>query len=121
MAINEEQRQVEVARDLEELARTLAHSTKDVPTPPDSYPLLGELRATADDLAQVCRQLAAWHNNVIDGTHYEGEDERGDGVTGTITAAAELEKAATALSAAAAALSAAHSANGVVRWFDAAR
>ena len=32
----------------EELARTLAHSTRDVPHPRDSYRLLGELGATID-------------------------------------------------------------------------
>lgn len=91
----------------------------DVPAPFDSYTLLGELTATVDDLEQVCRQLGAWHSNVVDGKHYAGEDARGDGVTGTVTAAAELERAAAALDATSAALRAAHSANGVVRWFDA--
>lgn len=120
MAVNEQHRQVEVARDLEALAKTLAHSTRDVPAPFDSYTLLGELAATVDHIEQVCRQLAAWHASVVDGTHYAGEDERGDGATGTVTAAAELERAAAALDTASAAVRAAHSANGVVRWFDAA-
>lgn len=118
MAENEQHRQVEVARDLSAQARTLAHSTRDVPAPFDSYTLLGELAATVDDLEQVCRQLGGWHSRVVDGTHYVGEDSRGDGATGTVTAAAELERAAAALSTAAEALRAAHSANGVVRWFD---
>ncbi len=118
MAENEQHRQVEVARDLSAQARTLAHSTRDVPAPFDSYTLLGELVATVDDLEQVCRQLGGWHSRVVDGTHYAGEDSRGDGGTGTVTASAELERAAAALSAAAEALRAAHSANGVVRWFD---
>ncbi len=120
MTVNEQHRQIEVAGDLEVLAKTLAHSTRDVPAPFDSYALLGELTATVDHIEQVCRQLAAWHANVVDGTHYAGEDDRGDGATGTVTAAAELERAAAALDAASAALRAAHSANGVVRWFDAA-
>ena len=118
MTINEQHRQVEVARDLSAQARTLVHSTRDVPAPFESYTLLGELVATVDDLEQVCRQLGTWHSTVVDGKHYEGEDDRGDGATGTVTAAAELERAATALSAASAALRDAHSANGVVRWFD---
>jgi hypothetical protein len=118
MTVNEEHRQVEVARELSELARTLAHSTRNVPAPISSYALLGELVATVDDLEQVCRQLGAWHSRAVDGTHYEGEDGRGDGVVGTVAAAAELERAASSLDAAAAALRAAHSANGVVRWFD---
>ncbi|HOV99897.1 MAG TPA: hypothetical protein PLY19_00350, partial [Rhodoglobus sp.] len=55
---------------------------------------------------------------VVDCQHYAGEDNRGDGATGTVTAAAELHRAAAALGAASEALRAAHSANGVVRWFD---
>lgn len=121
MAVNEEQRQVAIAGDLEARARTLAHSTRDVPSPGDSYELLGELTATLDHLEQVCRQLAGWHTRVVDGTHYAGEDAEGDGATGTVTAAAELERAAAALDTAAAAMRAAHSANGVVRWFDTLR
>lgn len=118
MSNNEERRQVQVAKDLEALARTLAHSTRDVPAPLDSYTLLGELAATIDDLEQVCRQLSAWHARAVDGKHYAGEDARGDGATGTVTAAAELERAAGALDTASRALRDAHSANSVVRWFD---
>ena len=66
--------------------------------------MLGELTATLADLEQVCRQLPAWHERVINGVHYEGEDPRGDGATGTVTAAAELERVATALASAEAAL-----------------
>ena len=119
MTVNEQHRQIEVARDLSAHARTLAHSTRDVPTPFDSYTLLGELTSAVDDLEQVCRQLGTWHASVVDGKHYAGEDERGDGATGTVTAAAELERASAALGSASAALRAAHSANGVVCWFDA--
>lgn len=116
MAINDETRQLQIARDMEDAARTLAHSTQSIPNPPDSYQLLGELRSTVDMLEQVCRQLGAWHSRVVDGTEYRGEDERGDGATGTVGAAAALERAAAALSAASEAISEAHSSNGVVRW-----
>lgn len=61
MVTNEEAGQVRIAGELEERARMLAHSTRSVPVPSDSYFLLGELRATVDDLEQVCRQLGAWH------------------------------------------------------------
>lgn len=120
MSINEEHRQLGVAAQLAEASRTLAHSTRDVPAPADSYDLLGELVATVDSLEQVCRQLGSWHANVVDGVHYRGEDERGDGATGTVTAAAELQRAAAALDAASTALRTAHDANGVVRWFSVA-
>ncbi|MBG6056427.1 hypothetical protein IWX81_002864 [Salinibacterium sp. CAN_S4] len=118
MAINEQHRQLEIARSLAEQARTLAHSTMTVPSPPDSYDLLGELVGTLDSLQNVCQQLAAWHTKAVDGQHYQGEDANGDGATGTVTAAEKLEQAVTAINTASAAISAAHTANGVVRWFD---
>ena len=116
MAVNDQHRQVEVAEELEETARTLAHSTRTVPSPTDSYRLLAELARTTDHLQQTVRQLSAWHRAVQDGREYAGEDERGDGVTGTLEAAAQLEAAADALDHAGEALRAAHTANGVVRW-----
>lgn len=116
MAINAEHQQVAAAGALEEAARTLAHSTRDVPNPVDSYRLLSELGPTMDHLQQVSRQLAAWHRRVVDGREYRGEDESGDGVTGTLEAAEQLEAAASALEQAGDALRAAHNANGVVRW-----
>lgn len=116
MAVNEQGRQVEVAGELERTARVLAHSTGDVPSPFDSYRLLGELAPTVTHLEQVCRQLAAWHRQVVDGQQYLGEDDRGDGATGTVEAAAQLDAAAAALGQAGDAIRAAHAANGVVRW-----
>lgn len=116
MVIDAEHRQVEVAEALEEAARTLAHSTRTIPAPADSYRLLAELARTTDHLQQAVRQLSAWHRTVEDGREYAGEDERGDGVTGTLEAASQLEAAANALDHAGEALRAAHAANGVVRW-----
>lgn len=116
MAINEDYRQFEIVQELEAQARMLAHSTRTIPNPPDSYDLLGELGASLRTLEQVARQMGQWHSEVIDGEHYQGEDERGDGATGTIAAAAALDRAAAALDAASTAVNAAHSANGVVRW-----
>ena len=121
MAINDEGRQAAIAGELEASASRLAHSTRDVSNPSDSYTILGELRASIDSLEEVCRHLSAWHSNVVDGVHYAGEDDRGDGATGTVTAAAELEAAARSLDAASRALGRAHSANGVVRWYDSPR
>lgn len=115
MAVNEDHRQTQIAHEVEESAHTLAHSTRDVPTPSDSYALLGELGLTVDHLEQVCRQLSRWHAAAQDPQHFKGEDERGDG-TGTTTAAAELEAASTALATASTALMRAHAANGAVRW-----
>src|SRR6218665_3927408 len=112
ITLSEQHQQIKLPRDLEARAKPLAHSTRDVPVPFDSsqrlqacelaprdvpvpfdsYTLLGELTSTVDNLEQVCRQLAAWHARVLDGTHYQGEDERGDGATGTVTAAAVTER-----------------------------
>lgn len=115
MAVNEEYRQLEIAAELEELARTLAHSTRDVPHPRDSHSMLGELRATVAHLAQVCNQLAAWHKRTVDGPHYEGED--GDQTDSAHLAGRDLTDAAKALGQASSALGAAHSKNSVVRWY----
>lgn len=115
MAINEQGRQLEVAREAKELLRTLAHSTRDVPNPRDSYSILGELGAIIDHVAQVCDQFASWHNRVEDGTHYKGED---GGTEGSARAtAAELTTAAGALRLASNHVGHAHSHNAVVKWY----
>lgn len=111
MAVNEEDRQRELARELEELARTLAHSTRTVPSPGESYSLVGDLGATTDHLAQVAMQLASWHRRAAG----EGLCD-GSGVAAAEQASVELERAADALKAGARAVSAAHVANGAVRW-----
>lgn len=111
MAVNEDYRQTQIAGEVEQSARTLAHSTRDVPAPSDSYALLGELSATVDHLEQVCRQLSRWHTAAQDAGHLQGED-----APSAATAATELEAASTALSTASAALHSAHTANGAVRW-----
>jgi hypothetical protein len=122
MAINEEHRQADVAAELEATARTLAHSTRAVPVPADSYLLVGELSATAEHLVQVCQQLAVWHEKAAEGVHFEDERDRGlDGTPGTEVAAAGLREAAAALDVAATALRAAHSGNGVVSWYTVPR
>ncbi|WP_348542271.1 hypothetical protein [Dietzia kunjamensis] len=116
--MNDEQRQTEVADEVEAAARQLAHSTRNVPNPPDSYALLGSLGASARHLAQVAAQLSRWHDRVTEGTEHVGEDDRGDG-TGIDTAATALRQAAAALHGAARHIESAHSANGVVRWVPA--
>ncbi len=52
MAINEETRQLEIAREVEELTRTLAHSTRTVPHPNESYNLIAELGLIVDHVQQ---------------------------------------------------------------------
>lgn len=113
--MNEDVNQAGIADQMQDAARKLAHSTRAVPSPPDSYELLGDLRATANHLEQVATQLASWHDNAEEGVENNGEDGSGDGAA-TATAAGELSQAAACLSDAAEHLSAAHSANSVVRW-----
>ncbi len=115
MAINEKYRQLEVAREAEEMLRTLAHSTGDYPNPQDSYPMLGELGAIIDHTAQVCDQIARWHSRAEDGKHYNGED--GDTTGSTQATAAELTTAANALRVASQHILRAHGHNSVVRWY----
>lgn len=122
MAINEESRQTEIADALAEAARTLAHSTRTVSRPSDSYELLASLRSAQDSLAQVYAQLAAWHGAVVDGTHYNGEDNHsipGIPAVGEYgQATALLNMAAASAAKAADLVTKAHAANAVVRWFD---
>jgi hypothetical protein len=115
--MNDEQRQTEVANEVAVATRQLAHSTRNIPNPPDSYELLGSMEASARHLAQVAGQLARWHDRVTEGVEHAGEDDRGDGA-GTRSAAEALRRAGAALDVAAAHLDAAHSANGVVRWIS---
>lgn len=119
MAINEEKQQVEIADQLAETVKSLAHSTRAIPRPSDSYALLADLAQAQEILAQVYARLADWHSRVLDGTHYNGEDGRST----TGEPAAEqvkglLELAAHEADQAADQLRKAHSANGVIRWFD---
>lgn len=116
MTINEEHRQAEIARDLEDLTRTLAHSTRTVPKPAESYRMLAELDLTAQNLAQVCTQLAHWHGRVEDGTHYAGEDADHEGSAEAV--AVELTAAARDLTRAAERVAAAHARSSAIRWRD---
>lgn len=118
MTSNEQHRQVEVARELEATARTLAHSTRTVPNPADSYALLGDLGATIEHLVQVCGQLGRWHSQVQEGVHYRKGHEPSDEATGTVTSASDLARAARYLTNAAQQVHAAHSASAEVRWKD---
>lgn len=102
MAINEEHRQVEIASEAETLLRSLAHSTRSVPAPEDSYALLGELTAITSHLWQVCEQLARWHAATAR--------------PAAVNAASDLRDAADSMSVASSAVARAHSANGAIRW-----
>src|SRR5699024_386785 len=75
---SEEENQRAISASVAHSARSLAHSTRDVPVPADMYPMLGDLTDATASLAQVCRQLATWHQRAVDGIDYDGEDADGD-------------------------------------------
>lgn len=106
---------MQLSDELEELAKRLAHSTRAVPSPADSYRLLGDLRSTVDHLEQVTRQLANWHSGVTDGVEYAGVDAHGSGGE-AISAAGALLAAASALTDASKAIGKAHESSSVIRW-----
>ncbi|MEU3333291.1 hypothetical protein ACF046_15410 [Glutamicibacter creatinolyticus] len=118
MAINEETRQLEIAREVESLTRTLAHSTRTVPNPSESYNLLAELWLTVDHLRQVSQQLAQWHQGVVDGTHYNGLDGEKYAPENVVPF---LHSAAIALGEAYGAIGSAHSINSGIRWYEEAQ
>lgn len=120
MAINQQHRQAQLVTELAEATRTLAQSTRDVSNPANSYAMLGDLANTIDGLEQVCHQLGAWHARVVNGTHYNGEDDH-DGTPGVTVAAAQLERAAASLDIASRAIRAAHSGNAYIRWHNTAQ
>lgn len=118
MAINEDYRQVEIAAEVEQAARTLAHSTCAVPNPVDSYDMLGELARTVDHLEQVARQLGRWHGTAVESGRTHPDQEVLAVRANARKAAESLARATDALSTAADELRAAHSANAVIRWTE---
>jgi len=107
------------ANELADTARSLAHATRAIDRPYDSYLLLGCLTATQRSLGQVYDQLANWHSTVIDGVEYNGEDGCGAGCApGVARAELGLRDAAQFAGIVEDALMQAHNANSVVRWFD---
>ena len=109
MAINDEGRQVQIADQLSETVRSLAHSTRNVPAPADSYALLGNLSASIWSLGQVADQLGRWHANAA-----EASDERRE----CENAETYLRTAADLLRNAGEQLDQAHAENGRIRWLS---
>ena len=102
MSDNDELDQVHTAEKLEAVARDLVHLTREVLRPSDSHLLLGKLTTTQESLTQVYVQLAEWHDQVVQGVHYEGDEVPGGaGNTGWLRAELALEEAARSSKAAA--------------------
>ncbi|MDQ0241445.1 hypothetical protein [Arthrobacter bambusae] len=101
---------------LADAARDLAHATRVLNTPSDSYSVMGRLVDTQRSIQQVLEQLAEWHRSTSAGRHFsEGHDES---TLGIITAIAELDLAAQQADGLQETISRAHGGSSVVRWFD---
>lgn len=119
MVKNQDSSQVRVIGKLEAVARDVAESTREILRPSDSYVILGRLADAQRTMADVYRQLAAWHAQVEHGVHHGGEHEGSVlGSPGWVRAELALQEAARDAEAAADALKRAESANGVARWYD---
>lgn len=114
MSINEEHHQASVAEAMTEQAHTLAHSTRTVTVPAESCQIIGELRATVGHLAQVSRQLSAWHESVSDSGLIASDSRGEDGNVQEVASA--LMQAAWSLDGIDATLSRAHSDSSAIRW-----
>ena len=99
-----------------EAARQLAHDTRNLETPSESYAILGDLVDTQRSIEQVLSQLAEWHRGTTADRHYSSG--HGESALGITTAVTELDLAAQQADGLQETLSRAHGANSVVRWFD---
>lgn len=103
------------AAEASEALRGLAHATRVLDDPADTYAVLGDLLAGVRSLRQVLDQLATAHV-----THrVRAHDDAGDqaaGATNALTATAELQQAAALVDAAHDRVDAAMAASGRIAW-----
>ena len=98
-----------------EALRGLAHATRAIPEPGDSYAVLGSLHAGLASLRQTVDQLADFHEHHAPIAVTSDVRELGSQVAAEV-AAAELREAAALLERASGRISAAWSHNGRVVW-----
>lgn len=120
MADDQKTNQVQTAERVEHAVQELARSTRDIPRPSDSTPLLESLQRSQATLNQVYRQLAEWHGAALEGVHHGGEEkEHADPLNRSWTRAElALQEAVQYGENASDALGRARGANTVARWFD---
>jgi hypothetical protein len=122
MPVNANSGQLDIAHELAEVARILAHSTYAVPRPSDTYELLGVLTDVQAALGQVYAHLGAWHAAAQDGKHFDGKSEGGapgpPAASAVGTGSVSLMTATANAMAAANLVLQAYNANAAVRWFD---
>lgn len=104
------------AAEASEALRGLAHATRTLDDPADTYAVIGSLLAGTRSLRQVIDQLASAHLNHRRLAH----DDAGDHTAGIVaagSAADELHRAGTLLDAAVARLDAAFQQSGRIAWY----
>jgi hypothetical protein len=99
-----------------EAATELAHSTRHLERPSDSYVILGEILEAQRSIKQTLRQLAEWHRTTAAGVHYAEQHE--ESALGIMTSVAELDLAAQQAEGLHETLARAYGGNSVVQWFD---
>ena len=95
--------------------RRLAHATRTIPEPGETYAMLGPLHAGMASLGQTLEQLADWHQRHAPVANTADPRQLGREVAAEL-AAAELRDAASFLEAAFGRVAAAWSHNGRVVW-----
>ena len=98
-----------------EALRGLAHATRTIPDPSDSYRVLGSLSTALASLQQSLDQLADWHDRNADHATNDDGDHRAGRYEAAI-AGAHLRDAADSIQQAHRSLNAAFSHNGRIAW-----
>lgn len=104
------------AERMQEAARYLARSARNLDKPSDSHLILGSLLDTQRSIAQTLRELAEWHRAAAAGTHYSRPHD--ESARGLMTAVTELDLAAQEADALQETLARAHGGSSVVSWLD---
>ena len=104
------------AEQMQEAARYLARSARNLDKPSDSHLILGSLLETQRSIAQTLRELAEWHRTAAADTHYARPHD--EGARGLMTAVTELDLAAQEADALQETLARAHGGSSVVNWLD---
>jgi hypothetical protein len=95
--------------------RGVAHATRNITNPSDTYLVLGSLSTAMASLQQSLDQLADWHDRNVDCAATDDGDQRAGRYEATMTAV-DLRDAADSVQQAHRSLNAAFSHNGRIAW-----
>lgn len=104
------------ARKVKVDAEELEGAVEEIPRPFTSYGIIANLAQAEESLAESVQELAAWHGQASDGTHFE--ESGGKGRAGATGAAVKLDEAAQLARELKNKLREALDENGKVRWLD---